>query len=183
MTTASILNIAAYRFAALTDLGDLREHLRVLARAAQLKGTILLSAEGINLFIAGSVAGVGTLLNALEKIPGLQALEVKRSYTDAQPFRRLLVRIKKEIIAFGVPGIDPAQRQSAKLSPLALKQWLDEGRSVTLLDTRNDYEVKLGTFRNARTLDLQHSRDAPRAVARRVGCESGDRHQARHTHP
>ena len=76
----------------------------------------------------------------------------------------MLVRIKKEIIAFGVEGIDPARRASPELAPHELKQWLDEGRPVTLLDTRNDYEVKLGTFKNARAIGIDHFRDFPDAV-------------------
>ncbi|MEP6937876.1 MAG: rhodanese-like domain-containing protein [Chthoniobacterales bacterium] len=76
----------------------------------------------------------------------------------------MLVKIKKEIIAFGVSGIDPARRPAPRLPPRQLKQWLDEGRSVTLLDTRNTYEVKLGTFRGARTLHLDHFRDFPDAA-------------------
>jgi UPF0176 protein len=76
------------------------------------------------------------------------------------------VRIKKEIIAFGVEGINPAQRTSPKLAAKELKQWLDEGRPVTLLDTRNDYEVKLGTFKNALPIGIDHFRDFPAAVRR-----------------
>ena len=76
----------------------------------------------------------------------------------------MLVRIKKEIIAFGVPGIEPAKRTAPKLAPQELKRWLDEGRPVTLLDTRNDYEVKAGTFKNAVTLGIDHFRNFPAAV-------------------
>jgi RluA family pseudouridine synthase len=78
----------------------------------------------------------------------------------------MLVRLKKEIIAFGIPGIDPARRTSPKVSPKELKRWLDEGHPVTLLDTRNDYEVKLGTFRNALPIGIAHFREFPQAVAR-----------------
>ncbi len=78
----------------------------------------------------------------------------------------MLVRIKKEIIAFGVPGIEPARRTSPKLAPQQLKAWLDEGRPLTLLDTRNDYEVKLGTFENALPAGVDHFRDFPAAVAK-----------------
>jgi UPF0176 protein len=88
------------------------------------------------------------------------------SKTDTQPFNRMLVRIKKEIIAFGVKGIDPARRTSPKLAPRELKRWLDEGRPVTLLDTRNDYEVKLGTFRNALPIGIEQFRDFPQAVGK-----------------
>jgi RluA family pseudouridine synthase len=104
------------------------------------------------------------LLAELRSLPGLENLQVKVSATDHQPFRRMLVRVKKEIIAFGVEGINPAQRTSPKLAARDLKQWLDEGRPVTLLDTRNDYEVKLGTFKNALPIGIDHFRDFPAAV-------------------
>ena len=161
-----ILNIAAYRFAPLSDLKPLRTRLQTLCKAGSLKGTILLSPEGINLFVAGSAHGIDLLLAELRSWPGLQDLQPKVSKTDHQPFRRMLVRLKKEIIAFGVEGIDPSRRTSPKLSARELKRWLDEGRPVTLLDTRNDYEVKLGTFRNARPLGIDHFRELPKAVAR-----------------
>jgi UPF0176 protein len=97
-------------------------------------------------------------------LPGLEDLSPKTSVTEHQPFTRMLVRVKKEIIAFGVEGIDPAKYTSPKLSAKTLKQWLDEGRPVTLLDTRNDYEVKLGTFKNARAIGIDHFREFPDAV-------------------
>jgi RluA family pseudouridine synthase len=157
-------NIAAYKFASLADLKPLRERLLRQCKAWGLKGTILLSTEGINLFVAGSQEPIDGLLAELRSIPGLETLEVKVSESEEQPFSRMLVRIKKEIIAFGVDGIDPARRPSPKLAPRELKQWLDEGRPVTLLDTRNDYEVKLGTFKNAVAMGIDHFRDFPRAV-------------------
>ncbi len=161
---ATFTNVAAYRFAPLSDLKAWRAELLEHCREAGLKGTILLSTEGINLFVAGERGAVENLLAMLRARPGLESLEAKFSESAHQPFTRMLVRIKKEIIAFGVEGIDPASRPSPKLSPAELKQWLDEGRPVTLLDTRNDYEVRLGTFRNALTLDLDHFRNFPAAV-------------------
>ena len=161
-----IVNIAAYRFAPLQDMQALRAELLAFCNSQHLRGTILLSTEGINLFVAGEGAAVDSLLTRLRAIPGLEPLTAKYSYTATQPFRRMLVRIKREIIAFGVPGIDPSQRTSPKISPLQLKQWLDEGRKLTLLDTRNDYEVKLGTFENALPAGVGHFRDFPAAVAK-----------------
>jgi UPF0176 protein len=161
-----IINIAAYQFLPLSDLRSLRSRLLALCREARLLGTILLSPEGINLFVAGEPAGIGRLLSELRSWPGLRDLQPKVSETAEQPFRRMLVRLKKEIIAFGVDGIDPSRRTSPKLTAQELKRWLDEGRPVTLLDTRNDYEVKLGTFRNALPIGIHHFRDFPAAVAR-----------------
>jgi len=157
-------NIAAYKFAPLTGLKPLRERLLAFCKAGGLKGTILLSPEGINLFVAGPAGPVAALVEELHGVEGMEDLAPKYSDSAEQPFTRMIVRIKKEIIAFGVEGIDPARRTSPKLPARALKRWLDEGRAVTLLDTRNDYEVKLGTFRGARTLDIGHFRQFPEAV-------------------
>jgi predicted sulfurtransferase len=128
------------------------------------QSAVLLSTEGINLFVAGSRESINLLLVELRNVPGLSSLEPKISESEHQPFNRMLVRIKKEIIAFGVEGIDPGKRTSPKLPATTLKQWLDEGRTVTLLDTRNDYEVKLGTFKNAHTIGIDHFREFPDAV-------------------
>ncbi len=161
---SAVTNIAAYHFASLVDLKEWRGELLGQCREWGLKGTLLLSTEGVNLFMAGEAAAAEALLEALRRRPGLEGLRAKYSQSERQPFTRLLVRIKREIIAFGVPGIEPGRRTSPKLSPRELKQWLDEGRAVTLLDTRNDYEVKLGTFRGAMTLGLDHFRHFPAAV-------------------
>ncbi|MGI9428262.1 MAG: sulfurtransferase [Bythopirellula sp.] len=164
--TGTVLNIAAYKFVSLTDLAARRERLRSLCLALELRGTILLSPEGINLFVAGSRAAIERLLQELRDDPEIGALETKESCSDHQPFNRMLVRLKQEIIAFGVAGIDPRNAPSKKISPQQLKQWLDEGRPVTLLDTRNDYEIRLGTFENAVPIGLDHFRKFPEAVER-----------------
>jgi UPF0176 protein len=161
---SAVTNIAAYQFVELSDLEPLRVRLVRQCKAWGLRGTILLSREGINLFVAGGRAEIDALLAELRALPGLESFTPKVSLSDVQPFRRMLVRIKKEIIAFGVPGIEPAKRTSPRLAPRELKQWLDEGRPVTLLDTRNDYEVQLGTFRGAKVLGIQHFRNFPAAV-------------------
>jgi len=157
-------NIAGYKFVPLSDLGPLRGRLLRLCKEWHLRGTILLSPEGINLFVAGAREKIDLLLAELRSLPGMADFEVKSSESGHQPFNRMLVRLKKEIIAFGVEGIDPARQTSPKLPPRKLKEWLDEGRPVVLLDTRNDYEVKLGTFRNATPIGVDHFRDFPEAV-------------------
>jgi RluA family pseudouridine synthase len=158
-------NIAAYKFARMDGLKDLRPRLLDRCRGLGLKGTILLAPEGINLFLAGEPDAVETLLADLRSLPGLADLKPKYSESATQPFSRMLVRLKKEIIAFGVPGVDPATYTSPRLEPRELKHWLDEGKPVILLDTRNDYEIKLGTFRNAIPARINHFRDFPAAVA------------------
>lgn len=159
-----ITNISCYLFAPLTDLKGLRERLIAVCKERGLKGTILLSTEGINLFIAGPRVLVDELVAVIRSIPGLAGLAPKYSESAHQPFNRMLVRIKKEIIAFGVEGIDPAKYTSPRLEARTLKQWLDEGRPVVLLDTRNDYEVKLGTFKNAHVIGVDSFREFPEAV-------------------
>ncbi len=160
----SVINIAAYKFVELTDLGPLRQQLREVCQAHHLRGTILLSPEGINLFLAGTRDGIDALLARVRQVPGLEDFQGKESLSDQQPFQRLRIKIKSEIIAFGVSGIDPRQYTSRRLAPAELKQWLDEGRPVTLLDTRNDYEVELGTFQSAITLDVDDFRNFPKAI-------------------
>ncbi len=157
-------NISTYKFSPLKDLKSLRVQLQERCKVLGTKGTILLSTEGINLFVAGEEKKVNLLVSDLRRIPGLEDLKPKVSQSSHQPFRRMLVRIKKEIIAFGVPGIDPSQRTVGKISPLELKTWLDEGREVTLLDTRNDYEIKLGTFAKALPIGINHFREFPKGV-------------------
>jgi UPF0176 protein len=161
---AAIVNLAGYKFAPLEELPALRTRLLECTQREALKGTILLGAEGINLCVAGGRAGVDALLRELRLIPGLADFAVKESLSAAQPFRRMLVKIKREIIAFGVAGIDPARRPAPRMEPEELKQWLDEGRPVTLLDTRNDYEVKVGTFRGAVAAGITRFRDFPAAA-------------------
>jgi UPF0176 protein len=161
-----VVNFSAYKFAPLDDLPALKERLQAVANAGALKGTILLSTEGINLFVAGERAALDGLLAEIHRVPGLGGLTPKESLSDEQPFNRMLVKIKKEIIAFGVDGIDPARRPAPRLEARTLKTWLDEGRPVTLLDTRNDYEVKMGTFRGALVPGIENFRDFPAAVAR-----------------
>lgn len=167
--SAVFTNISCYKFAPLSDIKPLRERLIAQCKASALKGTILLSTEGINLFVAGLRENIDRLVETLRSVEGLAGLTPKYSDSAHQPFTRMLVRIKKEIIAFGVEGISPGTYTSPKLAPTTLKQWLDEGRPLTLLDTRNDYEVKLGTFRGARSLAIDHFRDFPEAVQRLPG--------------
>lgn len=161
---ARFTNISTYCFAELGGLAELRAELLEKCKAWNLKGTILLSREGINLFVAGEQGSIQSLMERLHQVPGLENLTPKISYSDHQPFNRMLVRLKKEIISFGVEGVNPARYTSVKLPPRQLKQWLDEGKPVTLLDTRNDYEVKLGTFKGAIDPDIKSFRAFPAAV-------------------
>ena len=161
-----IVNLSAYKFTPLDRLSETKERLVAVAHEGQLRGTILLSPEGINLFVAGTRPATETLMETVRSLPGLADLQSKESLSTHQPFGRMRVKIKREIIAFGVPGIDPARHPTRKLPAQTLKQWLDEGRPVTLLDTRNDYEVDRGTFRGAVRAGIAHFRNFPKAVAK-----------------
>jgi UPF0176 protein len=160
----SFINLAGYQFTPLDELEELQQELKSLCLELEIKGTILLAQEGINFFVAGRRHAVDQLLARLREIRGLENLKVKESESSEQPFRRMFVKIKKEIISFGIDGIDPAHAPSPKITPTALKEWLDAGEPIALLDTRNDYEVKMGTFKGAIPAGINHFRDLPQAV-------------------
>ena len=160
------VNIAAYKFVSLEDLPARRDHLKSRCNELQLKGTILLAPEGINLFLAGSTVNIAIFKSELQSEPTFAGIQFKDSFSDQQPFGKLLVKIKKEIIAFGVPQVNPAEQPAERLSARTLKAWLDEGRDVVLLDTRNAFEVKHGTFKRAQDFGIAQFRDFPEATAR-----------------
>jgi RluA family pseudouridine synthase len=162
----SIVNIAAYQFTPqpIESLQPRRDVLRSKCRQLELKGTILLSGEGINMFIAGPREAVDAVLAIVRSFPGFESIPTKESLTEYQPFRRMLVKIKREIIPVGCDDIAPVPEASPKIAPETLKQWLDAKKPITLLDTRNDYEVALGTFRGAVDLHLKNFREFPAAA-------------------
>jgi predicted sulfurtransferase len=164
MNREPILNIAAYRFVSLDLLSERREQLRLRGEFWNLKGTILLSPEGINLFLAGTREGIDGFLTELRTDPIFADLEVKESFSETIPFEEFFVKLKKEIIPFGQPEIDAVLESGPRIDPHELKRWLDEGRDFTLLDTRNDYEIDFGTFERATTLKLKHFREFPEAI-------------------
>jgi len=148
------INLAGYKFVSLDALDDLKASLDRRCHELELKGTILLSFEGINVVLAGSEEAANGIQTFIHGDPRLADLRFKRSMSAYQPFDRMLVKIKKEIITLRVPGIDPAKRRAPTVAPVELKRWLDEGREVVMLDTRNAFEVDAGTFDNAMDLRL-----------------------------
>ena len=166
MSDEPIINIAAYRFVDLDELPDLRTELRDLCSRLSLRGTVLIATEGINLFLAGTRNSTDQFIAYLRNDPRFSRIAIKESASKYQPFNRMLVKIKRKIIPFGVPGIDPSKKGSPKLSPRELKRWLDEGRHFTLLDVRNDFEVQVGTFQGAVPIGIDHFRDFPAAIQR-----------------
>lgn len=149
-----VLNISAYLFTRITDREQLRPVLRERAGAAGLKGTILLAEEGINMFLAGEAEAVRGFVGALRGDPRFASLTTKESWSQEQPFRKLLVKLKREIIRMDHPTIRPGQERAPAVTPHTLKRWLDQGhdddgREVVMLDTRNAFEVDYGTFEGA----------------------------------
>jgi UPF0176 protein len=159
-------NISAYKFVALdeSELPQLCKDLKRKAVSANIKGTILLGKEGINFFIAGQLAAIQEYLNYLALNPNFQNIEYKFSYSDFVPFKKLRVKIRKEIVTFNQPGIEPEQFTAPHLAPAELLTWLRDHKDITLLDTRNAFEYKIGTFKNACHLDISNFREFPAAV-------------------
>jgi UPF0176 protein len=139
---------ALYYFTPLPDFEELRETIYEKCREHEIKGTILLANEGINGTIAGEEAEIRSVLEFLRSDPRLSALVHKESWAEEQPFVRLKVRLKKEIVTMGVPGVDPTQQVGTYVKP---KDWneLISQPDVVLIDTRNTYETKMGTFEGA----------------------------------
>ncbi len=143
-----IVVAALYKFVGLPDFHELREPLLVECVAAGVKGTLLLAHEGINGTIAGSREGVDKVLLYLRSDPRIADLEHKGSFDDHMPFYRMKVKLKKEIVTMGVEDIDPNEVVGTYVKP---QDWnaLIEDPEVVLIDTRNDYEVGIGTFSGA----------------------------------
>jgi UPF0176 protein len=154
----SILNLSAYKFVTIEDGSAWRPLVTERCNALGLKGTILLAPEGINLFIAGPVAEVRAFIHYIrgDALFGgrFADLQFKESLSDEQPFRRMLVKLKREIITMKKPAIRPELGRAPSVDAATLKAWLDRGhddagRPVVMLDTRNAFEVDVGTFEHA----------------------------------
>ncbi|RZA05802.1 MAG: sulfurtransferase [Proteobacteria bacterium] len=150
-------NLSFYRFLPLENLPILREKVRELGAQLNLMGTVLLAQEGVNAMVSGEPAAIETFLCEMRALFG--ELPAKVAPVPEHSFHRFLVKIKKEIIAVGDPALKPHERTAKRVSAAELKAWLDEGRDVTLVDTRNTYEIEVGTFRGAENLGLEISRD------------------------
>jgi len=164
-----ILNISAYKFVPLPDATELRAQLQALTLDLGLKGTILLAEEGINLFLAGPADTVRALVAHLHTDARFADIVPKESWSAHQPFKKMLVKVKPEIIRMNHPTIRPAEGRAPAVPAATVKRWLDqghddEGRPVVTLDTRNDFEVDQGTFDN--TIDWRISKfsEFPQAV-------------------
>jgi UPF0176 protein len=167
-----ILNIAAYLFVAIDDADALAARLRARAEADGLRGSMLVTPEGLNLFLAGEEAALRGFLDGLRADPRFASLRAKESWSDAIPFDRLKVKRKGEVIAFRRDHASPLEAggRAPDVAPAVLRRWLaqghdDDGKRVVLLDTRNREEVGYGTFRDALTLPIDNFTELPDALA------------------
>ncbi len=151
---ATYLTAAFYKFVDLPDFADRRASLLAFCEAHQVKGLILLAREGINSTIAGSPEDVHAVLAYLRSDPKLADLEHKESFSHKAPFHRMKVRLKKEIVTLGVEGISPTKKVGQYVRP---EDWnaLISSPDVVVVDTRNDYEVEIGTFKGAIDPNIQ----------------------------
>ncbi|MGC6472527.1 MAG: rhodanese-related sulfurtransferase [Parvibaculales bacterium] len=149
---------ALYKFVALPDFADLQPRLKLACKKAGISGTILLAHEGINGTVAGDHAGISNLMAFLRNHPALGDLEAKFSFAAAAPFNRMKVRLKKEIVTLGQPAVDPTNTVGTYVAP---EDWnaLIEDPDTLVIDTRNDYEVAIGTFENAVNPETETFRD------------------------
>ena len=139
---------ALYKFAPLADLDVMREEILRACNKNNICGTLLLAHEGINGTIAGSRQGIDTILNFLRTYPPLKDLEHKESHALETPFYRMKVRIKKEIVTIGIPEVNPNEIVGTYLNPEEWNKVISQPDTI-VIDTRNDYEVQVGTFKGA----------------------------------
>lgn len=158
-----IVVCALYRFAPLAQHTSLKEPLFELMLEQNVRGTLLLANEGINGTIAGSRIGIDTILRWLNRQPGLEKIDTKESLTNRPPFKRAKVKLKKEIVTMGVNGIDPNDVVGTYVDPSDWNALLDDPE-VILVDTRNEYEYKVGTFDNAVNPHTETFREFPEFV-------------------
>ena len=144
----SFVIVALYRFTRFPDFESFRAPLLELMLSHDVRGTLLLANEGINGTIAGSREGVNTIIASIKNDDRFKSLETKESHSASNPFYRSKVKLKKEIVTMGVEGIDPTQSAGAYVDPAKWNSLIDDPE-VLLLDTRNEYEIEIGTFENA----------------------------------
>lgn len=160
---SQIVVCAMYKFVSLESYGRLRQPLHRVMEDNGVRGTLLLAQEGINGTIAGSREGVDKVLAWLRSDPRLVDIDTKESYTSVPPFNRTKVKIKKEIVTMGVEGIDPRRVVGTYVKPSDWNRLITDPE-VILIDTRNDYECQVGTFKNAINPKTESFREFPRFV-------------------
>lgn len=163
----NVVVCALYRFVALEDYQQLREPLKALLDARQIRGTLLLASEGINGTVAGSRAAVDALQDWFARDPRFDGIDYKESHAEEQPFYRTKVKLKKEIVTLGVEGIDPQRVVGTYVAPRDWNELISDPE-VLVIDTRNDYEVDIGTFKGAVNPATASFREFPDYVARNL---------------
>ncbi|NET02279.1 MAG: rhodanese-related sulfurtransferase [Sphaerospermopsis sp. SIO1G1] len=158
---------ALYKFVSLPDYQKLQVPLLDFCQQQGIKGTILLAAEGVNGTIAGSRRGIDQVLGFLRHDPRLANLEAKESYTDTPPFEKMKVRLKKEIVTLGIPEVDPNEKVGNYVDPQAWNDLITDPE-VTVIDTRNTYEVSIGTFKRAENPQTEIFREFPEFVSQNL---------------
>ena len=158
--TDKIVVAALYKFVTLDDYVQLREPLLQTLLTHDVKGTLLLAEEGINGTVSGSREGIDAVLAWLRADPRLVDIDHKESYCAEQPFYRTKVKLKKEIVTLGVPGVDPNRRVGTYVEPRDWNALVDDPE-VLVIDTRNDYEVGIGSFKGAIDPKTKSFRDFP----------------------
>ncbi len=159
--------VTFYKFVSLADLETRRESLLKYCQDQQIKGTILLAKEGINGTIAGSRKAIDEIVAYLQSDRDLANLEFKESTAKSMPFVRLKVKIKSEIVTLGVPEVDPNQQVGTYVAPQEWNQVISDPE-VTVIDTRNDYEVEIGSFKGAIDPKTDSFREFPQYVAKNL---------------
>ena len=170
MTNSQIVVCALYHFVRLDDYQSLQQPLLDVMLENRVKGTLLLANEGINGTIAGERAGIDAVLKWLKSDPRLKDLDHKESYDDTYPFYRSKVKLKKEIVTMGVEGIDPNRKVGTHV-PASEWNALIADPEVLLIDTRNDYEVEIGSFQNAVNPNTNSFREFPEYVEKHLDAE------------
>ena len=164
MNNLNVLNIAGYKFEPLDDLDVLIPKFQNKCDALDLRGSVYLSPNGINFSLAGSEEAIEQYLIFMEEDPRFLDIPLKKTYSETQPFRRMKVRLKKEIISLGRDDINPRELTGEYISPQELYAMYENNEDVIVLDTRNEYETRVGLFENAVDLQLDTFRDFPQAI-------------------
>lgn len=162
-----IVVAALYKFAALPDFESMRQPIKAVCRDHKIQGTLLLAEEGVNGTLAGTRVGIDAMLDHLKSYPALAGLEHKESYCEEMPFKRLKVKLKSELITLGDPTVDPRKIVGTYVDP---QDWnkLILDPEVTLIDTRNDYEVAIGTFKGAIDPNTESFTEFPDYIAKNL---------------
>ena len=151
---------ALYRFAPVADPAAVRDALQAVCDAGEVRGTLLVAPEGLNGTIAGSEPAVEAVLSAIHAMPGFETLELKYAWTDALPFHRMKVRVKREIVTMGQPDLDPARQAGVYVAPTDWNALIADPQTL-VIDTRNDYEGEIGAFEGAIQPNTRSFRDFP----------------------